>query len=185
MGTQDEFGRLDAKERKLIAARRKKNRQERRENRREDRQEIRNLRRELKNNDKGGGTGTPPKEKKVEKPRERAMETLKTTKSLAAGETLTLTWTLPDDLEFDRITARGDDDGRLLSIKLGRRNMHASNNGLSLSEMKSSNLQAADFKGYDGGKGDILTVQVQASDKDKIIDINIYGWWTSGTTACG
>ena len=73
MSTSEEFGRLDAKERKLIRARRKKNRVERQENRREDRQEIRNLRRDLKNNDKGGGTGTPPKEKKVEKPRERAM----------------------------------------------------------------------------------------------------------------
>ena len=89
------------------------------------------------------------------------------------------------DLDFDRITAKGHDDGRLPSIKLGRRNMHTSNNGLALSEMKSSNLQAADFQGYHGAKGDILTAQVQASDKDQIIDLNIYGWWTSGITACG
>ena len=89
------------------------------------------------------------------------------------------------DLDFDRITAKGHDDGRLPSIKLGRRNMHTSNNGLALSEMKSSNLQAADFQVYRGAKGDILTAQVQASDKDQIIDLNIYGWWTSGITACG
>jgi hypothetical protein len=50
--------------------------------------------------------------------------------------------------------------------------------------MKSSNLQAADFQGYHADKGDILTAQVLVSDKDKVVDLNIYGWWTTGITTC-
>lgn len=187
--SSEEFGRLDKKERELIRKRRKKLRGQEQAQRKHDNQEIRDLRKKLNHNDKPPAHRAAPKpaahrphkhhkEHKVHHyAEERAVETLRSSKSLAAGETLTILYTLPDKLRFEKITTRGDDDGRLMSIFIGRKAIHRSNNGLALGELKMSNNQAVDFAGLVGDKGDILTITLQASDKDKTIDINLYGFW--------
>ena len=197
MSTEEEFGRLDKKERELIRNRRRKHREEERALHRRDAKEERDLRRKLNHNDKphkpsahkpAAHKPSHPaahKEHKVaHHTEERALETLRSNKSVAIGETLTITYTLPDKLRFEKITTRGDDDGRLMSIFLGRRSIHRSTNGVALGELKMSNNQAVDFNNLIGDKGDILTITVQASDKDKIIDINVYGFWMMPPNQC-
>lgn len=188
--SSEDFGRLDKRERDLIRRRRRQLRDKERSQRRHDNEEIRDLRRKLNNNDKphparstahkptAHGTGAHRKGgRKVHYIEERAVETLRSSKSLAAGETLTITYTLPDKLRFEKITTRGDDDGRLMSIFIGRKPIHRSSNGLALGELKMTNNQAIDFTNVEGDKGDVLTITLQASDKDKTIDINLYGQW--------
>ena len=192
-----EFGRIDKRERRRLRSKRRSDREEEarlrrklHELERENHQEERALRRELNHNDKPGHHKSghksghkPAGSKRMVK--EPAMETIRSTKSTVAGETLTLTTTLPDALVFERITMSGDDAGRLLSIQIGRRNVFRSTNGLAIAEIKATNLQSVNIKGVEAGKGDILTVTVQASDKDKIIDFNFYGdWLTPAPRSC-